>query len=462
MKPHFRKFICDSETPVSLYTKLALEHDYAFLLESAETHQTTGRYSFIGFDTLYLHEFPAGGTKNPLEVLRKTYEGISYTADPELPKLQAGFVGYFSYELVRHFENLKLPVKGAEIPEGIFFLPKNLLIFDHFDHTLTLVAYNKEDFEALLKEFKDANNKKSATPFSLNSKSMRDPGKFITSNTQKQFEKTVKDAKKQICAGETFQIVVSQLFQQKVTESDSGPVTIQNKHARNAQSFNIYRGLRLLSPSPYMYHLQYPDFSIIGSSPETLVQANKEEVIIRPIAGTRRRGKTEKEDAELAEELVQDKKEQAEHMMLVDLGRNDVGRVAEPGSVHVTRVMEVEKYSHVMHLVSEVRGKRNEQSSLFDIFRDAFPAGTLTGAPKIRAMEIIAKLEKHPRDIYGGAVGYFDLSGNMDFAIAIRTMLYKNGTVSLRAGAGIVYDSVPTLEYKECCNKARGPLTALN
>ena len=214
-------------------------------------------------------------------------------------------------------------------------------------------------------------------------------------------------------------------------------------------------------PSPYMYYLQYPDFSVIGSSPETLIKTQDDEIVLRPIAGTRRRGRDDNEDKKMEEELKNDTKEQAEHMMLVDLGRNDVGRVAQAGTVEVTQLMEVEKFSHVMHLVSEVRGKRKKNSSLFDIFKAAFPAGTLTGAPKIRAMEIIADLEKAPRGIYGGAVGYFDLSGDMDFAIAIRTMVYRSGVVTLRAGAGIVYDSIPELEDKECHNKAAAPLTAL-
>ena len=362
-------------------------------------------------------------------------------------------MGYFSYEIVRHFEKLSIPTESAEIPEGIFFFPKSLLLFDHFEHTLTLIAYSATDLKKLLAYFEKLRDIKGSPPVALGPVTTQNPADLIIrpKSPDQDFQKLVRRAKEKICAGDVFQIVVSQLFQ---SATDEAP-------------FDLYRRLRIISPSPYMYYLQYPDFSIIGSSPETLVRTEGDEIIVRPIAGTRRRGMTREEDDALATELKNDGKEQAEHMMLVDLGRNDVGRVAEPGSVRVTQLMEVEKFSHVMHLVSEIRGKRirsgagNSGGSLFDIFKMAFPAGTLTGAPKVRAMEIIAEFEKKPRGIYGGAVGYFDLSGNMDFAIAIRTMLYKDGVVRLRAGAGIVYDSKPELEDQECCNKARAPLTAL-
>lgn len=444
MRPYSTTITCDAETPVSLFLKLTRDQKYAFLLESVEPHQTVGRYSFIGFDPLILHIFSPKGKENPLEILKKAYEKISYETDPVLPRLQAGFVGYFSYEVARHLEKLNLPLSPAEIPEGIFFLPKNLLVFDHFKHTLTLIAYSKEDLEKLIKRVEGR--------VEVGNGKIKEVGRASVGNLgfpQNKFEKMVRVAKEKICAGETFQIVISQLFEEKTT----------------AKPFDLYRHLRLISPSPYMYYMQYPDFSIIGSSPETLVRTEGDEIVIRPIAGTRPRGINEEEDKKLEYELLHDIKEQAEHMMLVDLGRNDIGRVALGGSVRVTRLMEVEKYSHVMHIVSEIRGKRNATISLFDIFKTAFPAGTLTGAPKIRAMEIISELEKMPRGIYGGAVGYFDLSGNMDFAIAIRTMLYKKeaskGVVKLRAGAGIVYDSKPEMENQECKNKAMGPLSSL-
>ncbi|MBI2638815.1 chorismate-binding protein [Candidatus Peregrinibacteria bacterium] len=441
MQPYSKQLICDTETPVSLYTKLALRHPYAFLLESAESHETLGRYSVIGFDPLRLHVFPACGAQNPLEILRKDYEKISYSQDPNLPRLQAPFVGYFSYEVARHFEKLNLPLKSTDIPEGIFFFPKNLLIFDHAKRNLTAIAYSQKDLENFIKEIQSIENLPGPAPISL--ASAADTGAHTKKNES--FERLVQISKEKICAGEIFQIVVSQKFEQPT----------------KAHPFDLYRRLRLISPSPYMYYLQYPDFSIIGSSPETLVRTENDEIILRPIAGTRRRGKTPEEDRELEHELLNDIKEQAEHMMLVDLGRHDIGRMAKPGTVRVEKMMFAERFSHVMHLVSEIRGERRSDLSLFDIFRMAFPAGTLTGAPKIRAMEIIAELEKEPRGIYGGAVGYFDLSGNMDFAIAIRTMVYRKGRVLLQAGAGIVYDSKPAHENLECHNKAAAPLIAL-
>lgn len=445
MKPYYKKIVCDDETPVSLYSKLAFGQAYAFLFESAEPDQTIGRYSIIGFNPSSLYVFPAAGKQNPVEVIKNAYEQINYESDSNLPRFQAAFVGYFSYEVARHFEKLNLPIKNAEIPESIFFLPKNLLIFDHFEHSLTFIAYSKEDLDHLLKTYEKRHEKPALIPLEKDFPGADSQNPIAQKHGDEGFDNLVLTAKESICAGEVFQIVISQLFQQKTL----------------IQPFDLYRRLRAVSPSPYMFYMQYPDFSIVGSSPESLIRTENEEVIIRPIAGTRRRGKNQIEDALLAEELENDPKERAEHMMLVDLGRNDIGRIAKPGSVSVTRLAKLEKYSHVMHLVSEIRAVRAPEKSLFDVFKAAFPAGTLSGAPKIRAMELIAELEKSPRDIYGGAVGYFDLSGNMDFAIAIRTMIHKNGAVSLRAGAGIVFDSVPNLENLECRNKAKGPLAAL-
>lgn len=439
--PHHKRICCDAETPVSLYSKLAKQQKYAFLLESAETSTSSGRYSFIGFDPMFLHVSPAGCTENPIEVLRQKYGEFCYAECPNLPKFQAPFVGYFAYETARHFEKLNLPTAGAQIPEAIFFLPKNLLIFDHKEHYLTLIAYSKKYLDNLVNLVESVRHSESPGTITFGDEQPAPKN----GNDEKQFESLVKNAKERICEGEIFQVVLCRKFTQKT----------------EAKPLDLYRKLRLISPSPYMYYLQYPDFSIIGSSPETLVKTERNNIVLRPIAGTRRRGKTREEDIFFEKELKNDAKEQAEHMMLVDLGRNDVGRVAKPGSVKVTKLMEVEKYSHVMHLVSEIRGECSEKSDIFDVFASAFPAGTLTGAPKIRAMEIIAELEKEPRGIYGGAVGYFDLSGNMDFAIAIRTMLYQNGEITLRAGAGIVYDSSAAAENRECLNKARAPLTAL-
>lgn len=442
MKPYAATIICDQETPISLYAKLAAKHTYAFLLESAEADRSFGRYSVIGFDPQELLIFPAGGTKNPLNILQEKCSSLRYESDASLPRIQAPFVGYFAYEAVRHFENLSLPLEGASIPDGIFFLPKRLAIFDHIERQLTLIAYSQPELQDFLAEVKGMETLANVPFFSFQPSKSENPTRPAPNEP---FQELVFAAKEKIQAGEVFQIVLSQVFQKETALSP----------------LDLYRRLRRISPSPYMYYLQYPEFSIIGSSPETLVRTEGDDIIIRPIAGTRRRGRNDEEDARLGEELLHDLKEQAEHMMLVDLGRNDVGRVAEPGTVRVTRCMELEKYSHVMHLVSEVRGKKREKQSLFDIFQAAFPAGTLTGAPKIRAISIIASLEKQPRGIYGGAVGYFDLSGTMDFAIAIRTMLYEKGKVTLRAGAGIVYDSLSAHEHLECHNKARAPLETM-
>lgn len=442
LKPHFKQLICDTETPVSLFQKLALSRKYAFLLESAETKEKVGQYSFIGFDPIKLFVFKNNSKKNPLKILKNAYKNIKYEANSALPNLQAGFVGYFSYETARHFEKLNLPLRNPQIPEGIFFMPKYLLVFDHYKRTLTLIAYNEKDLKTLFSLLKNSTQTKESS-FRL----AGSPQNIATNGkNEKNFKRMVNDASEKIRSGEIFQIVLSQLFKQKTKTAP----------------FNIYRKLRVVSPSPYMYYLQYPAFSIIGSSPETLVRTEKDEIIIRPIAGTRLRGATEEENKKLELELINDPKEQAEHMMLVDLGRNDIGSIAKKGSVKVTQLMKLERFSHVLHFVSEIRGKKRKNKSLFDIFKAAFPAGTLTGAPKIRAMKLIAEFEKQPRGIYGGAVGYFDLSGNMDFAIAIRTILYKDGTAYLRAGAGIVYDSIAANENKECLNKARAPLTALS
>lgn len=441
LKPHFQKFICDQETPISLFHKFAQNHDYAFLFESAEIKKGFGQYSFIGFDPLLLHIFEAGAKANPLHELEKSYENIQYENQVNLPNFQGGFVGYFSYEVVRHFESLNLPIDKTKIPEGIFYLPKNLLIFDHFEQTLTLIVYNEEDLAKLINEYKSTVSSSKLPDFSADT----NPPAKTSTLADHSFEDLVLKAKENIVAGEVFQIVLSQEFTQKTT----------------LQPLEIYRRLRKTSPTPYMYFLKFPEFSIIGSSPETLVKIDQNEVIIHPIAGTRRRGKDDLEDQKLEEELKNDIKEKAEHMMLVDLGRNDLGKIAIPGTIKINNLMSIQKFDQVMHMVSEIIGTRDPKKSIFDVFQATFPAGTLTGAPKVRAMEIIAKLEKVPRGIYGGAVGYFGFNGNMDFAIAIRTMLYKDGQIYLRAGAGIVYDSLPKNENSECQNKAKGPLKSL-
>lgn len=430
------------EKPDVLLQKIAGNEAYSFLLESGEKHEDNGRYSCIGYDPLKLLIFPVGGKENPLNLLREEYENYEYIRSGPVGGLECTFVGYFSYELVRHLEEIELSREGLEVPEGIFFLPRKMLIFDHLEKTITLKAFSESDLASLVMEFKKAQK----IDIAHHNEPQTNSYASVEIPNSMRFQELVRIAQEKIKAGEIFQVVLSKA--QKI-KTQLSPI-------------ELYKKLKKGSPSPYMYYLHYPDFSIIGSSPETLVKVQGDTITVHPIAGTRQRGADEKEDARLAEELIADEKERAEHMMLVDLGRNDVGRVSEPGSVTITKLMQVEKFSHVMHLVSEICGTRKKESTLFDIFSSAFPAGTLTGAPKIRAMNIIAELEETPRGIYGGAVGYFDLSGNMDFAIAIRTLLYKQGEVTIRTGAGIVYDSIPLLESQECDKKARGPLTAFS
>lgn len=430
------------EEPDELLQKIAGNEAYSFLLESGEKHEDNGRYSCIGYDPLKLYVFPVGGRENPLSLIKEEYENIEYARSGYVGGLECPLVGYFSYELVHHLEEIELSLEGLEIPEGIFFLPRKMLILDHVEKTITLVAYSENDLASLASEYEKAEKEEMTH---------HDESRIAASESTEmpnslRFQELVQIAQEKIKAGEIFQVVLSKV--QKI-KTQLSPMS-------------LYRKLKKSSPSPYMYYLHYPDFSIIGSSPETLVKVQNDTITVHPIAGTRQRGFDAKEDARLAEELIADEKERAEHMMLVDLGRNDAGRVSEPGSVTITKLMQVEKFSHVMHLVSEIRGMKKKDATLFDVFSATFPAGTLTGAPKIRAMNIIAELEETPRGIYGGAVGYFDLSGNMDFAIAIRTLMYKQGEVTIRTGAGIVYDSIPLSESQECDKKAMGPLTALS
>lgn len=445
MHPYFKTFIADRETPISLYTKLAASEPYSFLLESVEQQEPYGRYSIIGFNPLSLVIFSSNDHKNPLETLKKLIQKKHYKPHEKISPFQAGFVGYFSYEVVRHFEKINIPTTPTQIPEGIFFLPKYVIVFDHAKNTITFISYSQKDLETLFTSYKNTNSKTCAGE-NLPLQSKEHFANETPAIQNPNFINMVKKAKSYIAAGEIFQVVLSQTY------------TFKTK----TNSFDLYRKLRLTSPSPYMYYLKYPDFEILGSSPETLIRVEKNEIIIRPIAGTRPRGKTEIEDLKLEHELKNDTKELAEHAMLVDLARNDIGRVSKPGSIRIKKFMHVEKFSHVMHLVSEIRGEKEKNVHLSDIFQAVFPAGTLTGAPKIRAIEIIAELEKNPRGIYGGAVGYFDLTGNMDFAIAIRTLLSQKGILTLKTGAGIVADSIAESELKECFHKAQGPLTAIS
>lgn len=444
MRPYSYTTINDTETPVSLYIKLCRDQEYACLLESAESHAQIGRYSFIGFGAQQTFIHYAKDGVDVFEQLLNMMATLTYEADDQLPRLQCGFVGYFTYETVRYAAPVQLKhASECTEPEALFFLPKYLIAFDHYEKNITLIAYSEEDLALLKANYAAA--MRQCAPVAEMQKRTEALAPQLDAAAQDRFRGMVFEAQQAIRAGEVFQAVVSHQFREKVSDD---PLT-------------LYRRLRIASPSPYMYILQFPDHAIVGASPETLVRTEDGDIVVRPIAGTRHRGKTKEHDQMLGEELLKDEKEVAEHMMLVDLGRNDVGTVSVPGTLRVTQQMALERFSHVMHLVSEVRGKKRPDVSLIDAFKACFPAGTLSGAPKIRAMELIDKLEDKPRGIYGGAVGYFGLNNEMDFAIAIRTMKYRDGEITLQTGAGIVYDSQPELEIKECLNKARSCYNAL-
>lgn len=375
-------------------------------------------------------------------------------ADPTLPPFCGGAVGYLSYDLVRFFE--RLPEKSEDplgLPDCQFIFTDTLLIFDHVKHKILAVANARVEgdadaaydqavakIDALVERLRQPLPQE-APP----SPKEASPAPLQSNLSQAEFEAAVRHAKEYIAAGDAIQVVLSQRLSRRT----------------RAEGFDIYRALRSLNPSPYMYYLSYGDVRLVGSSPEVLVTQNAGQITLRPIAGTRPRGRSEEEDRRLEAELLADEKERAEHIMLVDLGRNDLGRVAQAGSVRVDELMSVEKYSHVMHIVSNIVADLRPDRDQYDVLRACFPAGTVTGAPKIRAMEIIEELEPHRRGPYAGAIGYFSYSGNMDTCITIRTLVLQDGIVHLQAGAGIVADSVPEREYQECLNKARALLRAI-
>jgi anthranilate synthase component 1 len=371
-----------------------------------------------------------------------------------LPRFHGGMVGYLSYEVARYFERLPCPVQDPQgLPESVLMLAGTLLVFDHVTHKIKVVSHARLDgdvdtaYQEATCKIDDLVNRLEQPMHSEAPKNAPPDRSTVSSNfSAAEFEAIVSKAKEYIYAGDIIQAVLSQRLARR---TDANP-------------FAIYRALRSINPSPYMYYLHLGDFYIAGASPELLVRVEDGIVSTHPIAGTRRRGKDATEDLALEEELKNDEKERAEHIMLVDLGRNDIGRISEPGTVEVTQLMDVERYSHVMHLVSHVQGKLRAGLSQFDALRSCFPAGTVSGAPKIRAMEIIAELEEEKRGPYAGAVGYFDFSGNLDTAIAIRTIVIKNNIAYIQAGAGIVADSVPEREYQESLNKAQALLAAID
>ncbi|HUF52729.1 MAG TPA: anthranilate synthase component I [Dehalococcoidia bacterium] len=462
--PIYRDVPADLETPVSAFLKVA-RGDHSFLLESVAGGEQMARYSFIGTEPYRVYrsgpyEDPTDGV-DPLIAIQEEMSRykIEHPKDSEartsLPRFTGGAVGFLAYDVVRHFEpRVQIPAADSQgLPEALFMFVDALLVFDHIKHVVKVVAHCRldGDVEASYRQAcwrieELAKRLNHALPGSPYQTALYHEKHEVTSNTTREdYHARVEKAKEYIVAGDIIQVVPSQRLSRQTA----------------AHPFSIYRALRQVNPSPYMYYLAMGDSHIIGASPEMLVRVEDGIVETHPIAGTMPRGRDPDEDAEIAAHLASDEKERAEHVMLVDLGRNDIGRVSRPGTVTVKDFMIIEKYSHVMHLVSRVTGKIREGISAYDALRACFPAGTLSGAPKIRAMEIISELEPDRRGPYGGAVGYFDFSGNMDTAITIRTIVHKDSVAHIQAGGGVVYDSVPDTEYQETLNKARATLQAI-
>ncbi len=464
--PLYRQMVADLDTPLSVYRKLASEKP-SFLLESAEGGERWGRYSIIGVGAREIVrcknrrvEIIRGDGReirdvegNPLDIVREKLLKSPFAQVPGLPKFFGGAVGYLAYDSVRYFEKLpdKLP-DDLECYDFEFIFTNRIVVFDNVTRQMTLVTVADLDAhptperaravaaEELMEMVATVKGQLPELPDA--------PGGELTvhpNTPQADYERAVRMSKEYIAAGDIFQVVLSQRFTANV-EMDA---------------FQLYRALRVVNPSPYLFLLEFDGYALVGSSPEVLVRLDGDEVTVRPIAGTLPRGKTLEEDLSNEKKLLADPKERAEHIMLVDLGRNDVGRVAAPGSVKVSDLMVIEKYSHVMHIVSNVIGKLAPGKDAFDVLTAAFPAGTLSGAPKIRAMEIIDEMERSRRGWYGGAVGYFSPTGEMDFCIAIRTFYLSGKQVHWQAGAGIVADSVPESEHKECLAKSAALRRAL-
>ena len=469
--PVAASFLADNETPLTLYSKLAENRENTFLLESAEHGGAWSRYSFIGVSSeatlterdglaTWLGTMPAGAPVgiDPLEAFRIASKHLRSPKIKELPPLTGGLVGYMGYDAVRRLEKLpNLAPDELHLPEIAFMLTTDLAVYDHLQGTVTLIANainwdgsdERVDFayESALARLETMKQRLATNvPSSIAQLHERPKPEFVRNISDAQFMSKVDSVKEEIRSGEAFQVVLSQRFTMECP----------------ADSLDVYRMLRLHNPSPYMYLFRFADgLCVVGSSPEALVKVTDREVMVHPIAGTRKRSNNAEEDHRVGEELLSDPKERAEHLMLVDLGRNDLGRVCSPGSVNVVEFMHLERYSHVMHIVSTVVGELVESKSPVDALYAVFPAGTLSGAPKPRAMEIIENLEPSRRGIYGGAIGYVDFTGNLDTCIAIRTAVIKSGKAMVQAGAGIVADSIPTSENEECLNKAAAVLGAI-
>ncbi len=450
----------DLETPVSAFLKLQPLQPI-FLLESVEGGELIGRYSFIGLKPLYKIEIHPNFISiqknnikekrnfindpfNEIKKLSLELQDKFYSFDDEginnLPRLKSGMVGYCSYDLIRYIEKLPDLTGENKYPLAILVIPEAILAFDHVQKDIKLISsLPEDDFNALLNEIKSLFRKQIE---------IKNNGKYtepIANHNEKKFYYMVNKVKDYIFNGDTYQVVLSVKFKGKA----------------NIAPIQVYRGLRMVNPSPYMYFLNFDNIKIVGSSPEVLVRVENNEIIERPIAGTRKRGKTKEEDLEMEKELLLSDKDKAEHIMLVDLARNDIGKIAIPTTEKTINLMNVERFSHVMHLVSMVTGKLKPGYDIFDAFKATFPAGTVTGAPKIRAMEIIEELEEEKRGPYAGSVGYFAFDNTMDQAINIRSILFHNEDYVIQAGAGILADSIPEKEYEEITNKAKALFSAL-
>ena len=454
--PIYREIDADLETPVSAYLKVA-RPPYSFLLESVEGGERLARYSFIGTEPYTVLNTGTGPHDriDPLIPIKAEMDKYRLIPIPDLPRFHGGGVGYLAYDIIRYFEP-RVPEPPRDflgLPEARFMFNDTLLVFDHLRHTIKVVSHIHLDGDPDM-AYREAIEKIDRIADRLSSPleppQATKPAGFsapVSSNfTQEDYEAAVERAKEYIVAGDIIQVVPSQRLARKT----------------DAHPFQIYRALRSINPSPYMYYLHLDDFYIVGASIETLVRVEDGSVVTHPIAGTRPRGGTAEEDASLEEELRSSEKQRAEHIMLVDLARNDVGRVSLPGTVQVTQLMDVERYSRVMHLVSHVAGELKPDLDAYNALRACFPAGTLSGAPKIRAMEIISELEGEKRGPYGGAVGYFSFSGNVDTAITLRTSLIKDGVAYVQAGGGVVADSTPEDEYHETLHKAGALLRAID
>lgn len=465
--PIYKEIRADLDTPLSIYLKLA-KNSYSFLLESITGGENLARYSIIGINPRKIIKTGKNeklGEVDPLLEVKNEINSYKVPEIKKLPPFTGGAVGYISYDSVSYFEDTVIKNKKGdlEVPESIFLLTESLVVFDHVKQTIFIIVYTKinnddnsektykkaiENIDKIIEQINKPVPKSFNVSLDIEKESSREQliEQYEKNMTKEQYSEAVQKCIDNIYSGEIIQVVFSQRLSKKT----------------EASAIDIYRCLRTINPSPYMFIFNFEDFQIIGASPELLIKANNEEISVHPIAGSRPRGKNEKEDNLISNELISDEKELAEHLMLLDLGRNDVGRVAKPGTVKVTQKMEIEKYSHIMHIVSNVVGKLDKKYDQFDAMRAAFPAGTVSGAPKVRAMQLISELEPEKRGPYSGGVGYFSYNGNMDTCIAIRTLILKDKTVYLQAGGGIVADSIIENEYQETLHKMQALIGAID